>query len=64
MNYVLGKSKKSYTYQKHEMNKLFAQKWKMILLKYQGILSQEEGKDTNQCVIIVTFITSDHGSTP
>ena len=36
----------------------------MILLKSQRLLSRKEGKDTNQCDIIVTVHTSDNGSIP
>ena len=34
------------------MNKLSQQDWKMILLKYQHLLSQEEGKDKIDVVLL------------
>ena len=40
------------------------QKWKMVFLKTQHLLSQEERKETNQFDIIVIVMTSEYGSIP
>ena len=44
------------------MDGLSPLKWKIILIKYQRLLSQEERKDTNQFGTIEIVNTRDHGS--